>query len=283
MRNTLVKSIAISTAALFIQTASAQVLLTDDFTVNANSNDPNFELTNGRQSGPLAPVRYTGWQNQHQVGNTTTDVGQPGGATNGNFVLLAFDGCFYSDLDIASVATGPVTIDFDMYLTGANNPSTDPTTWAAFTLSANLANASWPIVGAGEFGFLARVNGGAIAWQNGNPLTDWDTPGLTTSTHWTFIFSDPSGTNSAFNGNGSQVTVINGGTNNLGALPLSQLDSAGLRIGFRDLGNRFAGIANLSVTGTPAALPGHNLSFEYDTTAPGTSVPTVPTSWTPFS
>ena len=39
---------------VLIQTASAQVLLTDDFTVDANSNDPNFELGNGRQSGTQA-------------------------------------------------------------------------------------------------------------------------------------------------------------------------------------------------------------------------------------
>jgi hypothetical protein len=270
--------------SVLAQTLPAQtVLLSDDFNVTANSNDPNLQLKNGRQSGVLAPARYTGWQNQHQVGNTTTDVGQPGGATNSNYVLLAFDGCFFSDLNVCSASTGPLTIQFDMYLTGANNPNTDPTTWAAFTLSQNFNNASFPIVGAGEFGFLARVNGGAIVWQNGGEVTpSWDTPGFATNTHWQFVFSDPSGTNSAFNGNGSQVTVYNGGVN-LGTVALSQLNSEDLRMGFRDIGNRFAGIANLSVTGTPGPLPGQNLSFEYDATPSGTSYALVPASWTPFS
>lgn len=70
--------------------------------MSSNSQNVNQEL-GGRQSGPLAPAYYSGWQGQHQVGNSSTDVGQPGGATNSNFLLLASDGSFFSDLNIASV------------------------------------------------------------------------------------------------------------------------------------------------------------------------------------
>ena len=98
------------------------------------------------------------------------------------------------------------------------------------------------------------------------------------------VFSDSAGTGSAFNGNGSQVTFING-TNTLGTVTLSQLNSAGLRLGFRDDDHQFVGIANLAISGTPASLPpaGNNFSFEYDAQLPGTSALMVPTSWTAFN
>jgi hypothetical protein len=283
LKTSLHRLIGATSLAIMAQTASADVLLTDNFMVSSNSQNVNQQLAT-RQTGALAPAQYTGWAGQHQVGNTSTDVGQPGGATNGNYVLLASDGSFFSDLNIASVATGPLTVQFDMYITGSNNPSTDPTTWGACTLRA--AGDPFPVAGAGEFGFLQRVNGGMQVFQGGNNIapSGWDTAGFATNTHWTLVFSDLSGTTSAFNGNGSQVTFING-TNNLGTIQLSQLNSEGLRLGFRDVGNRFAGIANLSITGTSAGLPppGQNLSFEYDTVFPGNSIPFVPTSWTPFN
>lgn len=285
MKKTLFRLILAASLPVIIQTASADVLLTDNFQVSSNSQNVNQELAT-RQTGPLAPAPYTGWQIQHQVGNTTTDIGQPGGATNSNYVLLAFDGAFFSDVNIASVATGPVTIEFDMYLHGANNPSTDPTSWVACSLRS--PGDMFPVCGAGEFAFLVRANGGVQAFQNGdggaNTPAGWDTAGFAPADHWKLIFSDSAGIGSAFNGNGSQVTMING-TTTLGTIPLGQLNSAGLRLGFRDTGNRFGGIANFSISGTPAVLtpPGHNLSFEYDATLAGQSFPVVPTSWTGFN
>ena len=92
------------TAALLpaiVQAASAAVLLTDNFTVlpgGVNNQDVNQLLGSGRQTGPLASVSsgffstYPFGGDHHQVGNTTTDVGQPGGAANSAYVLLAFGG-----------------------------------------------------------------------------------------------------------------------------------------------------------------------------------------------
>ncbi|HSY20300.1 MAG TPA: immunoglobulin domain-containing protein [Candidatus Acidoferrales bacterium] len=285
MKNMLYRLIIAASLPLILQTASADVLLTDNFMVTSNSQDVNQELA-GRQAGPLAPARYTGVQIHHQVGNTTTDVGQPGAPANGNYVLLAFDGCFFSNLPIDELATGPITVEFDMYVGGTSSPSTDPTSWAACCLTHPDGSHFFPVVPtAGEFGFLARNNGGMQVFQNNGSITPggWDTPGFAPSSHWTLIFSDTAGTGSAFNGNGSQVTMING-TNTLGTIALSQLDSAGLRIGWRDGGNRFGGISNFKISGTPSGItPGQNLSFEYDTALPGTAIQSIPASWTAFN
>lgn len=123
-------------------------------------------------------------------------------------------------------------------------------------------------------------------FQGGGSITPagWDTVGFATNTHWTLTFSDTAGTGSAFNGNGSQVTFANG-TNTLGTLTLGQLNSAGLRLGFRDIANRFVGISNLKLSGTPGAVSpaGQNLSFEYEATLPGTSDESLPAGWTAFN
>jgi len=285
MKKTLYSLIAAASLPVMIQTASGDVLLTDNFAVSSNSQNVNQEIAT-RQTGPLAPAFYTGVQIHHQVGNTTTDVGQPGAPSNGNYVLLAFDGCFFSNLAIDALAAGPLTNEFDMYVGGTSSPSTDPTSWVACALRHPGNHDYFPVAGNGEFGFLARNNGGMQVFQNNGSITPggWDTPGFAPSSHWTLIFSDTAGTGSAFNGNGSQVTMING-TTVLGTVALSQLDSAGLRLGWRDAGNRFGGISNLKFSGTPSgrAPAGQNLSFEYDTTLPGDGMQTIPTSWTAYN
>lgn len=284
MKTTSYLLIAAVSLAAIVQTASADVLLSDDFSVSANTNNLNLDIASGRQTGTRAITLYTGWSGNYQVGNTTTDVGQPGGAANGNFVLLANDGRFFSDLNIASVATGPLTVEFDMYMTGSNNPSTDTTTWGSCTLRAS--GTTFPVAGAGEFGFLQRVNGGMQVFNNGGNIApgSWDTVGFATNTHWKVTFSDMNGTGSAFTGNGSQATFVNG-ANTLGTVALGQLNSAGLRLGFSDNGNRYVGVDNLSISGMPASFTpaGQNLSFEYDTTLTGQAVQFVPTSWTAFN
>ena len=282
-------SVGLALAALLpvmVQTASADVLLTDDFVVSSNSQNVNQQLAS-RQSGPLAPAPYTGVQIHHQVGNTTTDVGQPGGAANSHYVLLAFDGCFYSDVPLDAVASGPLTIEFDMYVGGTASPTSDPTTWVACCVTHPDGNNFFPVVPhSGEFGFLVRNNGGVQVFQNNGSITPngFDTPGFASSNHWTLVFSDSSGTGSAFNGNGSQVTMMNG-TTVLGTIALSQLDSAGLRLGFRDGGNRFGGISNLKISGTPSGRPaaGQNLSFEYDTSLSGSQIQGIPTGWNAYN
>src|SRR5258706_7903408 len=95
----------------FSGSASAAVLLTDNFdVVSGNSQNLNQDLA-VRQAGPLALATYSGIGNHHQVGNTGTDVGQPGGPSYGGYVLTALNGNLQSDLNIAALSTGPLTID----------------------------------------------------------------------------------------------------------------------------------------------------------------------------
>ena len=236
-------SLALSAWLALAGSASAAVLLSDNFNVvSGNSQNVNQDL-GVRQSGPLAPATYTGFGSQHQVGNTGTDVGQPGGASNSGYVLLA-GGSFQSDVDIARMSTGPLTIDVDMYNTGSGGGG-DDTHWVSFTMRRE--GQTFVVAGGGEFGFLKRVNGGVQVFQNGSSIApgSWNNVGSATNAHWTLIFSDTAGTGSAFVGNGSQVTMING-TTTLGTLTLSQLNRSGLKVGFGQ-DTRYAGIDNLSI------------------------------------
>ncbi len=245
---------------LLTPSASAVVLLTDDFTVTSgNSQNVNQDLA-GRLGGSLAAgyitsgVAYTASVNDHhQVGNNSTDVGQPGGAPNSNYVLLAFNGSFQTSLDVAATATGPVTIEYDLYLDGTNPGGGAADKWAAVTLRSAAAVDGWPVVGAGEFGFLTRADGRMQGFQGAYPGA-WDADpaalGFATADHWKLVFTDSAGTGSAFNGNGSQVTFINGATT-LGTVTLNQLNSSDLHLTFRNLDNRFAGVDNLSISTVP--------------------------------
>ena len=244
-----------------------------------NSQDVNQELP-GRQTGSLFPATYDGWQLHHQVGNAGTDVGQPGGAPNSGYVLLAFNGTFFSDLDIASLASGPLTVDVDMYVRGANPGGGGDGQWVACSLRS--AGSMFPVAGSGEFGFLVRGNGGVQVFNNGGSIApgSWDTSGFAMADHWQLIFSDTAGTGSAFNGNGSKVTLING-THTLGTLTLNQLKSSTLRLGFTQDNTRFAGIDNLTISGTPAPPLSPNLSFEHDAVSPGNNIAAF-TTWHRF-
>ena len=219
----------------------------------------NQDLNDGRLGGTLAPGLITSGtayllsvNDHHQVGNTGTDTGQPGGAANSNTVLLAFNGSFQSVIDIALAATAedaPITIGFDMYLHGTAGQTGDGTKWGAFTLRSTSAVDGWPVVGGGEFGFLVRRNGGVQMFNGGGNMepAGWDTAGFALADHWDVTFSDTAGTGSAFDGSGSVVTLVNGAIT-LGSVTLSQLNGSNLQATFRDYDNQFAGIDNLSIT-----------------------------------
>ena len=265
-------NIAVSLACLallfFISSASAAVLLTDTFTLppgGVNNQDVNQGIAQGsRQTGPLASVSsgffstYNSSSSQHQIGNTTTDVGQPNPA-DGGYILLA-GGSFQSDLDIAKVSTGPLTIQVDVYNNGADGGSADQTEWMGFTLRS--PGNTFPIAGAGEFGILMRANGGFQAFQNGADITGgtYSGAGFTTNGTWIFTFKDTAGTGSAFVGNGSQVTISNVPTGFSVTYTLSQLSSSNLRLGFSN-DQRYGGIDNLIISGALSAAPALSVLF----------------------
>lgn len=243
---------------LMVQTAAAIDFLTDDFTVTLDvpggddSQNVNLDIDEGRQSGTHATSGYTWGDPHHQVGNAGTDTGQPGGASNSNTLLLAFDGWVQNDLEInAGLAGGaPLTIAFDMYVSG-NPGNGDTDDWGAFTLRTAGTNPS-PAVGVGQFGMLSRNSGGVQMFSDGNIFDE--AAGYSTDPHWELTFTNTAGTGSAFNGSGSQVQFTNGANN--GTLALSQLNSTGLLLGFSNRAAMFAGIDNLVVSGDPTAIPG---------------------------
>jgi hypothetical protein len=268
---------------LIIQTASAQIFLSDDFVVTPNNgaNDANTDITDGRQGGMDAVSDYVNYDQgnawNHQTGNTGTEVGQP--PYDGNYLLLAQFGAVQNNLNISTTATGPLAISFNLYETGSSGASTY---WEAFTLQA-AGTYPFPIVNGGEFGFLSRKSGGIHLWDGAGDITPagWDTAGFATNSYWTLIFSDSSGAGSAFNGNGSQVTIKNGAYT-LGTFTLPQLNTSDIEAGFRaddegDPGNLLiAGVDNLSVASSaPAAwLPvvAQDISPDSATVAVGGSV-----------
>jgi hypothetical protein len=284
MKKTLYRLIIAALLPAIVQTASATVLFSDNFNINAalpgynsdNNQDLNFDFAD-RQAGPLAPATYTGNGGQHQVGNTGTYVGQPGGAAayGGGYLLMAFNGDCQSDLNIAAVSAGPLTIEFDLF--EQTNSSTE---WGAFSLRA--PGSAFPVAGATEFGFLRRHNGGVQVFQNGSVAGtgSWDTGNFALDPHWKLIFTDTTGTGSAFVGNGSQVTMING-TTTLGTLTLGQLQRSGLKLGFNASGptdpnaGGIFGLDNLAISGTPPAT-----AVTVTTTNESGSNPFTP-DWTP--
>jgi hypothetical protein len=259
MKSSITRIICATGLLALTPAASAVVLLTDNFTVlpgGVNNQDVNQLIGNGRLGGTLAAgfitsgSAYTMSANDHhQVGNTGTNVGQPN-VSDGNYVLVAFDGSFQSKVDIAASATGIVTIEYDLYIHNANPGGGAADMWGAVTLRSTSGVDGWPVVPSGEFGFLTRADGRIQGFQGSYPGA-WDsTPGFAMNDHWKLVFTDITGTGSAFNGNGSQVIITNG-TTTLGTVPLVQLNSSNLQLTFRNLGNRFIGIDNLSISTVP--------------------------------
>jgi hypothetical protein len=249
LRSLLVAAVLVSLVSS--SPATAAILLSDNFTVTSNSQDVNQEAPGDRQTGPLAgPTAYVLGPEHHQVGNTGTDVGQPGGVSDGNHVLLAFNGWFQSSFEIgaALAASKPLRISFDMYR--RSNPFRGgDTDWGAFTLRSP-GGESWPVAAAGEFGWLFRNNGGLQMFQTLADDTTYDVAGQFPSSRWEMTFSDSAGTGSAFSGNGSLLVMKNGAGPAI-SVTLNQLNSTGLVFGFRNFEGAFVGIDNLLVQQIP--------------------------------
>src|ERR1035441_5536120 len=243
----------------FVSSASATVLFSDNFATDGGANgNGNLNMNYfpaGRQAGPLSPATWYAGGDHHQIGNTGTDVGQPGGyaAYGGGYILMAGGGgnC-QLDLDMATISAGTLTVDFDLMMKTNSDGG-----WCGFSL--RHPQSAYPVAGSGEFGFLHRGNAGMQVFQNGSSgaggTASWDTANFATSQHWTLIFSDTAGTGSAFVGNGSKVEMRNG-TAWTNTLTLSQLHRSGLKLGFNCSSGSasYAGVDNLVVSGTQQAI-----------------------------
>jgi hypothetical protein len=223
---------------------SAAVLFTDNFTVDANINDPNYQFNSpGRQGGSLATLTYTprflDLGSQEQVGNESTFPGNP------DALLLAFGGGARIDFDFATIPSA-IEIRFDGTL--SNGASGDASNW----ISLNIGRLDQDnFVTTGAFGLLFRANGetqyfdhsgSGVAGVSGANL------GFNVFTDYRVVLSDAAGTGSAFGTNGSKVSYYQGG-NLLDTLTIGQLDLASGRIGLGAIS--IGGIDNLQVSAIP--------------------------------
>jgi hypothetical protein len=243
--------VAASLLAITPMLSAQTTLFSDNFTApdgSPGNQDVNLDLSGGRLGGTLAPgliTSGTAWiasGGNHQLGNNSTDVGQPN-VSDPNYVLLS-GGTIQSAFDVAALATGPIIISFDMYTTHDGD-------WGSFALSTSGGYGN-PVAGANQFGVLERPTGGVQVFQDSNvPGTGtWDNPGFASSPLWTLTFSDTAGTGSAFDGNGSMVTIVNGATT-LGTLTLGEnLSSSGLYLYFYNPSG-LGGVDNVSITTVP--------------------------------
>ena len=195
-------SFRISASILALSTVvHSAPLLTDNFNdANTDASTFNNNLAS-TQTGPLAPLTYStsapggGYTVQHGNGGrmlVVDNAGIPSGraSLNRNFAIEA------------NLANKPLSISFNI---AEVTHSTDPTIWGHFGLGSTQ-NADY--FGT-DFSILIRSNGGWNARDN-NAATDLGSGSYADGDLITFVFSDSAGTGSAFNGNGSKVTITVG-------------------------------------------------------------------------
>jgi len=182
-------------------------LLTDSFSGPAGDENLNDNLA-GRQTGILAPMSMGGansWQTQLSDPTSTN--------------LLVVGANPYYTVDFAPTING-LNLPMAVSWLGTMQQVTDPTSWFAVTVSSSPGQ--FVNGGAVEYGILFRQNGMAEIWNNGSNLGDLNYGegyALNQFIPITLVFSDSSGTQSPFNGNGSMVVAYANGvpfsTNNI--------------------------------------------------------------------
>lgn len=196
--------------ALPIAPRTGGILLKDHFDTN-NESAANFNSTLGTdQQGTLAPASYStttagqNWQAQHGNGGEMLLVGDAGysasAALNLDFSLPS------NDADL------PLSIEFDARVTDTNNSNC----WASISIgSAKNITAN---DNRARFGILPVIDGSLQIWSNGaqRPVAS------RSGNKFRIVLSNNAGTGSAFNGNGSKVTLYSGDTL-VGTYPTNQL------------------------------------------------------------
>lgn len=245
-------------AASLWTTASATILLTDNFDVTTGSFTtppdstgigPNSELSNpGRQSGALATptLGYT-FQGNAQVGNTTTLAANAGsGSAVGDDLLLAFSASATINYNFATVGA-PLMITFD----ALPNAQADLTNWFSFMVSEGTGT-QFVNNGGVDFGILFRANGGTQYFTDGINATDGATGpsvGSNTWANYKIVLSDTAGTGSAFGSGSSRLDYYQNGAL-LGSVAVSDpftTDQGYFAFG----GGALAGIDNIQISSIP--------------------------------
>ena len=200
---------------LLASSARAQLLFSDNFNVDANSNDVNFEYNNGtRQSGTLAPSQYTstaasGEDFEHQVGNSSAP----------NVLLLAANsqgsGSVSNNQNFnVAVPTLQISYSISPAATDSNGDPVTLTSWGSIEFGTSVQNPFVADNNAGQIGFLYRGNGGYQLFQQGTLISSADSgfgSGSGSFTHITLTITATDGV-SAFDGNDALVSLSIGGT-----------------------------------------------------------------------
>jgi autotransporter-associated beta strand protein len=230
----------------------SKTVLTDDFTATGTpfSPDLNYNIA-GRQTGSMAPQTWTKFNTSWgaQVGNPSTDVGQPGGASNSNYLLLSATGkASLTTLALNSTtAPGPIAISCDMF------NGTNPGDWTSFTLTPATGEGWWygdtigfPVPGAIDaFGW--RKNGDGTSGVLNVPYVDNYVFSTLSGNNFSFLLTDTAGTGSAFAGNGTKITMMNGATT-LGSFNMAGAGLTTSYITFAANSAQTSGIDNLAIS-----------------------------------
>lgn len=239
----IIASLICLASLIFVRSASAAVLFSDNYTATSNQT-PNDQINNaGRQGGTLAPLGYIQGGNV-QIGNVGTLPIDPGDVSSGDNFLAAFGGSAYVNFDF-SIVTGPIEIDFKGVVSSA--ASSDQSNWVSF----NVGNgAGAPFVNSSAVSsILFRANGGTQLFNQGAAITGVSgfAPGLDAWTSYKVILSDTAGTGSAFVGNGSRADYYANGSF-IGTFNMNQLTAGTGFIGFS--GGNINGYDNVTISGT---------------------------------
>jgi hypothetical protein len=253
MKNPLYRLIIAVSLPLIARTGFAQTtILTDNFTVDQSVyQQPNYEI-GSRQTGSQSPSPYTMFNSGDniQIGNPT-DVGQPGGSSNPNYLLM-LNGGVYNNLaynDSVLGGNNPLSISFNLY---SGNPGSG---WISCQFGPLGSNPYGQGTAAGPnqtyFGFLVQGDMSGMQVFNGSAtaVNDAGVSGVVTSTAWDVIFSGAGGVGSPFDGT-TEVSLYNGANLLYQANLSTPLDSSGDVLGFQS-DNLVGGIANLDIVATP--------------------------------
>ena len=242
MKNTLCSLIMAASLPLIIQTASAQILFSDNFNgITGPSGYPatpttgaNFELDNpGRIGGSLtlpAGANYVLGNTTDGSGNVNVQLGNPNTLPGNNLdnnvvgdnMLLAATATTWINYDFSGIS-GPLSLTFNGLV-----DSGDSTDW----LSVMLGNTGQhSFVTDTTFGILFRANGGTQYFPGGITGGSGAAPGINVWQSYQIILSDTAGTGSAFAGNGSLITYYANGVK-LGSASVGQLVAGQGYLGF---------------------------------------------------
>jgi len=240
---------------VLVQTASAQLLFSDNFNgITGPSGYPatpatgaNFELTTpGRIGGSLTLPAGTNYLNgfftdgNEQLGNgNTLPADNLDDNVVGDNLLLANQASDWINYDFSTI-NGPVSLTFNGLV-----DSGDPTDWLA-VLVGSTSQSPWVLDT--SFSILYRANGGTQYFNNGNGTTGASgaAPGANVWQSYQIILSDSTGAGSAFVGNGSMITYYANGIK-LGSASIGQLVAGQGYLGF-DSPGQIVGIDDIAVS-----------------------------------